>query len=106
MPENAQTVADVRHTPGPLPAGDWIERAALPEDALARPAGEALLLEVEVREGALRRVESAPLDLANLIVRIEQAGADASVIAIENRSGAVLGLELFASREGSFEEER
>lgn len=100
VPPEALTVATVRHTAGPQPQAAWIERAALPADAQRSDGERALLLEASLSEGRVVALEPAPLELANLIVRVESRDRRQTVIAVQNGSSAVLAYDLFVSPDG------
>jgi hypothetical protein len=99
-PPGSLTVATVRHTAGPQPAAVWLAADALPPDAQRSDGGRALLLEVALRDGAVATVETAPLELANLVVRIESRDRRQTVVAIENRNDVALGYSLYVSPDG------
>ena len=99
-PPGTMTVATVRHTAAPQPAADWVGRSALPAPALAGAAERALLLEVTLDEGAVSNVETAPLELANLIVRIESRSKRETVVAVQNAADVALVYELYLSPDG------
>jgi hypothetical protein len=100
VPPDALTVASVRHTSAPQPAPVWVSRADLPSGSLRSDDARALLLEVAVHEGQVRSVESAPLELANLRVRIDARDRRQTVVALENDSVVALDFELFLSPDG------
>jgi hypothetical protein len=100
VPPGALTVASVRHTAAPLPAPVWVSRDSLPADAHRSDEQRALLLEVALHEGQVRSVESAPLELANLRVRIEARDREQTVVAIENDTATALAFELYLSPDG------
>jgi hypothetical protein len=100
VPPEALTVASVRHTAGPQPAPLWLSRAELPADAHFSDGARALLLEATLRDARVEALEGAPLELANLIVRIDARARRETVIAIENDSDATLALDLFVSPDG------
>lgn len=99
-PPGSLTVATVRHTSGPQPAAAWLAAEALPPDAQRSNGTRALLLEVALRDGAVSTVETAPLELANLLVRIESRDRRQTVVAIENRNAVALGYALYVSPDG------
>lgn len=100
VPAGTMTVASVRHTSAPQPAPVWLSRDALPGDTHRSDDQRALLLEVAVHEAQVRSVESAPLELANLRVRIDARDRKHTVIAIENDTDVALDFELFLSPDG------
>jgi hypothetical protein len=100
VPPGALTVASVRHTSAPQPAPVWLARESLPADTFRSDDERALLLEVALHEGQVRSVESAPLELANLRVRIDARDRRQTVVAIENDTAAALDFELFLSPDG------
>lgn len=100
VPPGALTVASVRHTSAPQPAPVWVLRESLPAGAYRGDERRALLLEVALHEGQVRSVESAPLELANLRVRIEARDREQTVVAIENHTAAALAFDLFLSPDG------
>jgi hypothetical protein len=99
-PPGSMTVATVRHTSAPQPAAEWIGRGGLPAPAAVSDAERALLLEVTLAEGVVREVETAPLELANLIVRIESRSRRETVVAVQNGTGTALAYELYLSPDG------
>lgn len=100
VPPEAMTVATVRHTAGPQPQAAWIERGALPADAQRSDGERALLLEARLVEGRVVALERAPLELANLIVRVESRDRRQTVIAVQNGSSEMLAYDLFVSPDG------
>jgi hypothetical protein len=100
VPADALTVATVRHVAGPQPAAQWIARDALPTDALRGDGERALLLEATLRDERVWSLESAPLELANLIVRIDTRDPKQTVISIDNGSASRLAYDLFLSPDG------
>ncbi len=100
-PADAEVVATVRHVAGPRPPAPWLDLAALPADAQRSDGERALLLEVGLPDdGGAPVVETAPLELANLVIRIEKREAKQSVIGIENATAAALAYELYLSPDG------
>jgi hypothetical protein len=100
VPDDALVVASVRHTAGPQPVGAWVARASLPADAQRSDGERALLFEVAMREGQVVSTESAPLELANLVVRVESRTRRETVVAIENAVDTALAFDLFVSPDG------
>jgi hypothetical protein len=100
VPADALTVASVRHTAGPQPEPVWIARAALPADARRSDGERALLLEVELRDDRVVRVEDAPLELANVVVRVEARTRRETVIAVQSALDRTLAFDLFVSSDG------
>lgn len=100
VPPEALTVATVRHTAAPLPAPAWVSRAQLPPDTQYSDGERALLLEVDARGRGPAQVESVPLELANLVVRIDARNRTETVVAIGNGSEHTLAFDLFVSPDG------
>jgi hypothetical protein len=100
VPEGALTVASVRHTAGPQPQPVWVDRAALAPDAQRSDGERALLLEVALRDGQVASTESAPLELANLVVRVETRTRRETVVAIESAVEIALAFDLYVSPDG------
>ena len=100
-PADAQVVATVRHVAGPQEAGEWIDAAALPSDALRTDGERALLLEVSLPDDGSALTEVAPLELANFVVRIDQRDRKSIVVGIDNATDAALAFDLFVSPDGS-----
>ena len=100
VPEGALTVASVRHTAGPQPEPVWVSRDALAPDAQRSDGERALLLEVALRDGRVVSTESAPLELANLVVRVESRTRRETVIALESAVEIALDLNLYVSPDG------
>lgn len=99
-PADAQVVAEMRYASGPQAAGAWIDAAALPSDALRTDGERALLLEVSLPDDGTVLTEVAPLELANLVVRIDERDRKQVVIGIDNATGAALAFDLFVSPDG------
>jgi hypothetical protein len=99
-PPDAQVVATLRHTAGPQEAARWIDAAALPSDTLRTDDARALLIEVSLPEDGAVLTEVAPLELANLVVRIDQRDRKQVVIGIDNASAAALAFDLYVSPDG------
>lgn len=100
VPGDALTVASVRHTAGPQPEPVWIPREALAADAQRSDGERALLLEVALRDGQVLSTESAPLELANLVVRIETRSRRETVVALESAVEVALDFNLYVSPDG------
>lgn len=100
VPPGAEVVATVRHVAGPRPAADWIDRASLPAGTQLTDTSRALLLELRVEGEGAAALQPAPLELANLIVRIESVDPEQTVIAIQNLTDAALAFDLLASPDG------
>jgi hypothetical protein len=99
IPADAEPVASVRPAPGPQPL-TWRARDELPDDAVVGNDVRALLLEVTLRDGAVHTVETAPLELANLIVRVVSSDVRRSSISLDSTLDRALKLELFVSPDG------
>jgi type IV pilus biogenesis protein CpaD/CtpE len=100
-PADAEVVATVRHVAGPREAATWIDAAALPSDALRTDAERALLLEVTLPADGTAITEVAPLELANLVIRIDQRDRKSVVVGIDNATDAALAFDLFVSPDGA-----
>lgn len=100
VPPDALTVASVRHTAGPQPEPVWVDRAGLGAGAQRSDGERALLLEVTLRDGEVAATEAAPLELANLVVRIESRSRRETVVAIESAVEVALDFELYVSPDG------
>jgi hypothetical protein len=99
-PPDAEVVANVRHVAGPREAGEWIDAAALPSDALRTDGERALLIEVSLPDDGAVLTEVAPLELANLVVRIDERDRKQVVIGIDNATEAALAFDLYVSPDG------
>jgi hypothetical protein len=100
IPDGAMTVASVRHTAGPVPEPVWIARDSLAPDAQRSDGERALLLEVALRDGQVASMESAPLELANFVVRVESRSRRETVIALESAVEIALAFDLYVSPDG------
>jgi hypothetical protein len=100
VPADAVPVASVRPVASPH-APNWLTVAQLPPDAIRGSGARALLLEVtRGADGAIASVESAPLELANLIVRVSTNGPRNVGVVLESSLDAALKLDLFVSPDG------
>lgn len=99
-PPDAEIVATVRHAAGPREAAQWIDVAALPSDALRTDGERALLIEISLPDDGSVLTEVAPLELANLVVRIDQRDRKQVVVGIDNATEAALAFDLFVSPDG------
>ena len=99
-PADAQVVATVRHVAGPQEAAAWIDADALPSDALRTDGERAVLLEVTLPDDGSVLTEVAPLELANLVVRIDQRDRKSVVVGIDNATDAALAFDLYVSPDG------
>lgn len=99
-PADAQVVANVRHVAAPQEAGAWLDAGALPSDAVRTDGERALLLEVSLPDDGSVLTEVAPLELANLVVRIEERDRKQVVVGIDNATDAALAYDLFVSPDG------
>jgi hypothetical protein len=100
VPADAVPVASVRPAASPH-APNWLSVAQLPDGAIRGSSERALLLEVtRGGDGAIASVESAPLELANLIVRVSAKGPRNVGVVLESSLDATLKLDLFVSPDG------
>ena len=100
IPPDAVPVASVRPVASPQ-AATWLAVAELPAGALRARADRAVLLEVSREDGgAVGSVEPAPLELANLIVRVTRNAPRDVGIALESSLDASVKLDLFVSPDG------
>lgn len=99
VPPDAEPVASVRPPSGPA-AFEWIAASALPPDAQRGDRSRALLLEVVQRDGSVQSTEIAPLELANLIVRIGDVDSRRYRVSLESTLDRDLKLDLYVSPDG------
>ena len=99
-PADAEVVATVRHVAGPQEAAAWIDADSLPSDALRTDGERAMLLEVTLPEDGSTLTQVAPLELANLVIRIDQRDRKSVVVGIDNATDAALAFDLFVSPDG------
>jgi hypothetical protein len=99
-PAEAVPVASVRHTAGPRPAAQWVMRDALPTTSWLSDGERAILVEVTQNDEGVTRAETAPLELANLVVRIDTRRRRETVIAIQSALAMPLAFDLYVSPDG------
>jgi hypothetical protein len=99
-PADAEVVASVRHVAGPQEAGAWLDADALPSDAVRTDGERAMLLEVSLPDDGSVLTEVAPLELANLVIRIDERDRRQVVVGIDNATDAALAFDLFVSPDG------